>query len=185
MAHERGKYTSRTKARKRAAEVLFEADQKGVVKSPPDLLRLLEERRSMTTAPSPLPAYAVRMVEGVASARPEIDKLLARHTKDTPLDRLPAFDLAVLRGAVWEMLHNRDEVPPIVAIDEAVAVVKPISTEDSPALVNAVLDAIRKEIENSKAPSDTSGTTDQVSDRSVDASTAAEEDLDEDLLNEY
>lgn len=144
MAHDRGKFTSRTKARKRAAEVLFEADQRGAMDSASALLNLLEERKTFTAAPSPLPEYAIRIVEGVAANRQEIDTVLARHTKGSNLDRLPSFDLAVLRVAMWEMIANAEEVPPVVAIDEAVAVVKLISTDESPALVNAVLDAARR-----------------------------------------
>ncbi len=144
MAHDRGKFTSRTKARKRAAEVLFEADQRGAMNSTSSLLNLLEERKTFTAAPSPLPEYAIRIVEGVAANRQQIDTVLANHTKGGNLDRLPSFDLAVLRVAMWEMMSNAEEVPPVVAIDEAVAVVKLISTDESPGLVNAVLDAVRR-----------------------------------------
>lgn len=149
MAHDRGKFTSRTKARKRAAEVLFEADQRGAIKSTSSLLNLLEERKTFTAAPSPLPEYAIRIVEGVAANRQEIDAVLAKHTKGGNLDRLPSFDLAVLRVAIWEMMSNAEEVPPVVAIDEAVAVVKLISTDESPGLVNAVLDAARRSFASS------------------------------------
>lgn len=148
MAHERGKFTSRTKARKRAAEVLFEADQKGIITSPGDLLGLLEERKYTTAAPSPLPPYAIRIIEGVAANQAAIDDLLARHAKGGGLDRIPAVDLAVLRVGVWELIANAEEVPPITAIDEAVAVVSQLSTDTSAAYVNAVLDATRKGLED-------------------------------------
>ncbi len=148
MSHSRGKYTSRTKARKRAADVLFEADQKGLTGNSAALRSLLEQRQQVTSAPSPLPEYSVRIVEGVANDLPGIDRILDRHAKGAGLDRLPAVDVAVMRVAVWEMLNNAEEVPPITAIDEAVAVVKDLSTNDSPAYVNAVLDAVRKDLEN-------------------------------------
>lgn len=148
MAHQRGKYTARTKARKRAADILFEADQKGIIRNPAAVRDLLEERQSVTAAPSPLPEYAGRVVEGVAGDLPAIDRALERHAKGAGLDRLPAVDLAVMRVAVWEMLNNQDEVPAVTAIDEAVSVVKDLSTDDSPAYVNAVLDSVRKEVEN-------------------------------------
>lgn len=146
MAHSRGKYTSRTKARKRAADVLFEADQKGLTRNPTALRELLKERQSVTSAPSPLPEYSARIVEGVANDLPGVDRLLEKHAKGTGLDRLPAVDVAVMRVAVWEMLSNAEEVPPITAIDEAVAIVKDLSTDESPAYVNAVLDAVRKDL---------------------------------------
>lgn len=148
MAHQRGKYTSRTKARKRAADILFEADQKGLTRNPAALRELLAERQALTSAPSPLPEYSIRIVEGLSNDLPGVDRLLERHAKGAGLDRLPAVDVAVMRVAVWEMLHNAEEVPPITAIDEAVAVVKDLSTDDSPAYVNAVLDAVRKALDN-------------------------------------
>lgn len=147
MAREKGTFTSRTKARRRAAEVLFEAHQRGAIASSADLLALLEQRKAFTAAPSPLPAYAIEIVEGVAAARPEVDELLSKHAKGAGLDRIPAVDLAVLRVGAWELLANREQVPAVTAIDEAVAVVKQMSTEDSPAYVNAVLDAARKDLE--------------------------------------
>lgn len=146
MAHERGRFTSRTKARKRAAEVLFEADQRGIISSQVDLLDLLEERKMINSAPSPLPAYSVAIVEGVAGDLDRIDRLIRNHAKGGDIDRIPAVDLAVMRVAVWEMTSNSDQVPAISAIDEAVSVVKQISTDTSPAYVNAVLDAIRKDV---------------------------------------
>ncbi|WRS29697.1 transcription antitermination factor NusB [Actinomycetaceae bacterium MB13-C1-2] len=148
MAHQRGKYTSRTKARKRAADILFEADQKGLTRNPAALRGLLSERQALTSAPSPLPEYSVRIIEGISDDLPGVDRLLDRHAKGAGLDRLPAVDVAVMRVAVWEMLHNAEEVPPITAIDEAVAIVKDLSTDDSPAYVNAVLDAVRKSLDN-------------------------------------
>lgn len=192
MAHDRGKFTSRTRARKRAAEVLFEADQRDAMKSAAALLALLEERKTYTTSSSPLPEYAIRMVEGVAANREEIDQILRRHTKGAGIDRLPAFDLAVLRAAVWEMLANSEEVPPVVAIDEAIAVVKLMSTDDSPAFVNAVLDAARKAgvgsaMPESRSPENVQINQDSEAPDSSSVETAREEDdLDEDeLLGEY
>lgn len=147
MAEKHGGYTSRTKARKRAADVLFEAAQKGLIQNPSAVRDLLADRQAVTAAPSPLPEYAIQIVEGVAGDLPAIDRALERHAKGSGLDRLPAVDVAVMRVAVWEMLGNQDQVPPITAIDEAVTIVKDLSTGDSPAYVNGVLDAVRKDIE--------------------------------------
>lgn len=139
-------FTSRTKARKRAADVVFEADQRGMGRNPDVLRDLLAQRRELTAALTPLPEYSVRLVEGVADNLRRIDDLVSAHARVAGLDRMAAVDLAVLRVATWEMLANTDEVPPLVAIDEAVAIVKSISTDASPAFVNAVLDAIRKDL---------------------------------------
>lgn len=100
----------------------------------------------MTAAQTPLPEYSATLVAGVAKALPRIDALLEARTKNREFSRLPSVDLAVMRIAVWEMLENSAEVPQITAIDEAVAIVKRISTADSPSYVNAVLDNVRKDI---------------------------------------
>ncbi len=151
MARKRGTFTSRTKARKRAADILFEADQKRILDSAPDLLALLEQRREVTAAPSTLAPYSAEIVEGVAGSLPEVDALLQKHAQGAGFSRTPAVDRAVMRVAVWEMLRNQDEVPPIAAIDEAVAIVRQVSTDDSPSYVNAVLDAVRKDIDATRA----------------------------------
>lgn len=148
MAHRYGKFTSRTRARKRAADILFEADQKGLIGDRRALLALLEERQLVTAAASPLPEYSARLVTGVAEDYAQVRRLLEARAEGAGLDRIPAVDLAVMTVAVWELLRNQEEVPPVAAIDEAVAIVKELSTDDSPAYVNAVLDAIRKDLES-------------------------------------
>ena len=195
MAHRYGKFTSRTKARKRAADILFEADQKGIVSNRSALLELLEERKGITSASSPLPEYAVTLVTGVADEYNQIDHLLEGRARGAGLDRLPAVDLAVLRVATWELLRNGEEVPPVSAIDEAVTIVKQLSTDDSPAYVNAVLDAIRKDLDNPWARGTKSvveGATEPtepavdvtVQEVASDSAAPFDEDLDE-LLGEY
>ncbi len=186
MAHKYGSFTSRTKARKRAADVLFEADQKKLLGNERQILRLLEDRKSVTAAPSPLPEYSAVLVTGVAADFHQIDALLKKYARGAGLDRVPAVDVAVMRVAVWELLRNQDEVPPITAIDEAVAIVKDFSTDESPSYVNAVLDAVRKDIEESVRLGDTEvpnvGTEQATADIELDE--RVQEELDE-LLGEY
>ena len=87
----------------------------------------------------------------MADSLRRIDDLIEAHARVPGLDRVAAVDLAVMRVAVWEMLANSDDVSPIVAIDEAISIVRSISTDASPRFVNAVLDAIRKDIASSWA----------------------------------
>ena len=145
------RFTSRTKARKRAADVVFEADQRGMGRDPEVLRDLLRERRVITAAHTPLPEYSIQIIAGVADSLRRIDDLIEAHARVPGLDRVAAVDLAVMRVAVWEMLANSDDVSPIVAIDEAISIVRSISTDASPRFVNAVLDAIRKDIASSWA----------------------------------
>ena len=140
------RFTSRTKARKRAADVVFEADQRGMGRDPEALRDLLRERRVITAAQTPLPEYSIQIIAGVADSLRRIDDLIEAHARVPGLDRVAAVDLAVMRVAVWEMLANSDDVSPIVAIDEAISIVRSISTDASPRFVNAVLDAIRKDL---------------------------------------
>ena len=133
--------TARTKARRRAVDVLFEADQRGRYR-PLELSDLLQERLAVTAAQTALPQYSADIVDGVAANLAEIDEVLATHLQGWTLERLPAVDRAILRMAVWELLYN-DEIDDAVAISEAVTRAATLSTDDSPAFVNGLLDALR------------------------------------------
>jgi N utilization substance protein B len=122
---------ARTKARKRAVDVLYEADQRGN-----DPMVTLKER--LAQSDPPVPEYAVTLVEGVVSRRTRIDELLETYAQDWTLDRFPAVDLAVLRVGVFELLWC-DDVPDAVAVSEAVELAASLSTDDSPAFVNGLL----------------------------------------------
>ncbi|MDO5034096.1 MAG: transcription antitermination factor NusB [Actinomycetaceae bacterium] len=135
--------TSRTRARKRAVDTIFEADQRGEL-SPDGIRELLAARKQVTAAQTPLPEYAIEIVEGIAERIYQIDDLLVLHTTTRDFDRLPSADRAILRVGAWEIVWNND-VPPVTAIDEAVTIAKEISTDDSPGVVNGILDAVRKD----------------------------------------
>jgi N utilization substance protein B len=124
---------ARSKARKRALDVLFEADQRGQ-----DPMEVLAARVAEPGTEAALPQYAVELVEGVVARRAEIDELLSTYARGWALDRMPAVDRAALRLGVWELLWN-DDVPDAVAVDEAVELVRALSTDDSPAFVNGLL----------------------------------------------
>jgi transcription antitermination protein NusB len=125
---------ARTKARKRAVDVLYEADLRGA-----DPVELLRER--IADVSPPVPEHAVRLVEGVAANSARIDELIDTHARGWSIDRLPDVDRAILRMAVFELLWA-DDVPDAVVIDEAVELARALSTDDSPAYVNGVLGAI-------------------------------------------
>ena len=122
---------ARTKARKRAVDVLYEADQRRT-----DPLVTLKER--LAQSDPPVPEYAVTLVEGVVARRARIDELLETYAQDWTLDRFPAVDLAVLRVGVYELLWC-DDVPDAVAVSEAVELAASLSTDDSPGFVNGLL----------------------------------------------
>ena len=123
--------SARSKARKRALDILFEADQRGI-----DPLKLLADR--VVDPAAVVPEYAVSVVEGVIEHRERIDELLSTYAQGWTLARMPAVDRSVLRLGAWELLFN-DEVPDAVAIDEAVELARSLSTDESPGFVNGLL----------------------------------------------
>jgi N utilization substance protein B len=125
---------ARSKARKRAVDVLYAADLRGRDRRE----QLAEE---LATGQPPVNEYTVRLIEGVAGHAPDIDRLIDEHATGWSLERLPDVDRAILRMAVFELLWA-DDVPDPVVIDEAVELAKALSTDDSPAFVNGVLGAI-------------------------------------------
>src|SRR3712207_5801300 len=125
---------ARSKARKRAVDVLYAADLRGRDRRE----QLAEE---MAAGGPPVGEHTVRLVEGVAEHGRRIDELIDRHASGWTLERLPDVDRAILRMAVFELLWVED-VPDAVVIDEAVELAKALSTDDSPSFVNGVLGAI-------------------------------------------
>lgn len=125
---------ARSKARKRALDVLFEADQRRA-----EPIATLEQW--VTRADPPVPLYAQTLVVGVAENIARIDELLSACAEGWSIDRMPSVDRAVLRLAVYELLW-RDDIPTAVAIDEAVELAKSLSTDDSPTFVNGVLSQV-------------------------------------------
>ena len=122
---------ARSKARKRALDVLFEAELRDV-----PVLGLLNERAAESEPP--VPAYTRELVEGVQAHRARIDELLADHSRGWALERMPAVDRNILRIGAYELLWQ-DQVPDAVAINEAVQLARDLSTEGSPAFVNGLL----------------------------------------------
>jgi transcription antitermination protein NusB len=122
---------ARSKARKRALDLLFEAEVRGL-----PVLDLLAERTA--AADPPVSDYAAGLVRGVHEHAAQIDELLAAYSKDWALERMPAVDRNVLRIGAYELLW-RDDVPDGVAISEAVALAGDLSTDESPGFVNGLL----------------------------------------------
>jgi transcription antitermination protein NusB len=128
---------ARRKARKRALDVLYEADLRDL--PPSRVLRTYLDRIAQ-----PRPAhldYTIMLVEGVAKELDRIDELLASYAEGWTLDRMPVVDRNLARIAVYEML-SVPEIDDPVAITEAVELAKQMSTDDSPRFLNGVLGRI-------------------------------------------
>lgn len=134
--------SARTKARKRALDILYGADVRGV----PAADLLVEEGRRAADEPQRESSwrYARDIVQGVIDHGDEIDAAILAHAHGWTLQRMPHIDRAIVRIGAWEILHN-DEVPEGVAISEAVESATVLSTDDSAGFVNGVLAAIARD----------------------------------------
>ncbi len=126
--------SARSKARKRALDVLFAADLRGE-----SALEALDA--AIADGDGPTNDYTETLIRGVVAERTRIDELLAEHAQGWTLERMPGVDRNVLRLGVYELLYVED-VPDAVAVSEAVALVQDLSTDDSPSFVNGVLGAV-------------------------------------------
>jgi N utilization substance protein B len=138
--------SARSKSRKRALDVLFESEVRGL-----PLGGTLDER--VLAAEPPVNDYTVRLIRGVAEHGERIDELISTYAQGWSLERMPAVDRNVLRIGVLEVLWV-DDVPDAVAVSEALALVGDLSTDESPAFVNGVLGAIVRDRETLTAPQD-------------------------------
>lgn len=126
--------STQTKARKRALDILFEAELREV-----DPLVTLAERAA--DAEPPVRDYTRELVRGVTAERHAIDaRIAAALADDWSLKRLPRVDRNVMRLAVFEIDHTA--VPDAVAVSEAIGLVSQLSTDDSPSFVNGVLGTV-------------------------------------------
>jgi N utilization substance protein B len=155
----------RREARERAVQFLFQQE----MNPPEDLERSLEEfwaaQRAHAHAeknagatwgqqqevPPPtaedaaMQLFAEPLIRGVLEHREKLDAEIQKHAKNWSLQRMAAVDRNVLRLAIYEMLF-REDIPPIVSINEAVDIAKKFSTHDSGKFVNGILDQVRKEL---------------------------------------
>ncbi|MEW1888401.1 transcription antitermination factor NusB [Streptomyces sp. NPDC048567] len=127
---------ARNTARKRAFQILFEADQRdeSVLTVLADWVR---HSRSDTRQP-PVTEYTMELVEGYAQYADRIDDLIVTYAVDWELDRMPVADRNILRLGAYELIWV-DGTPDAVVIDEAVQIAKEFSTDDSPSFVNGLL----------------------------------------------
>ena len=123
--------SARSKARKRALDVLFASDLRGE-----SALEALDA--AIAEGDGPTNDYTETLVRGVVAEQERIDALLAEHAQGWSLERMPAVDRNVLRIGVFEVLYV-DDVPDAVAVTEAINLVRDLSTDESPSFVNGVL----------------------------------------------
>jgi N utilization substance protein B len=126
----------RRDARRLAAGILHQADVAGR-----DAIEVLEERRDLGER---VPGFTEELVRGVVEKRDELDRLIAEHSENWSIARMPVVDRTLLRISCFELLYRAD-VPPSAVISQAVEAAKELSTEDSSRFVNGVLGKIASE----------------------------------------
>ena len=120
---------SRRQARERALSLLYSADLRGR-----RLQDLLGEARMAEEPPEP---FTVELVTGVDRTRAQLDALITSYARDWTIERMPIVDRNILRLGMFELHHT--DVPPAVAINEAVELAKSLSTDDSGRYINGIL----------------------------------------------
>jgi N utilization substance protein B len=128
---------ARTKARKRALDLLYAAELRG-----DDPIATLDG--AIEEGVGPTNDYTAEIVRGVVAEQARIDEQLSTYSRGWTLARMPAIDRNVLRIGAWEILYV-DDVPDVVAVSEAMSLVEELSTDESPAFVNGVLDTLMRQ----------------------------------------
>lgn len=132
--------TARTKARRRAIEILFEADQRGMLSA--EELRSFAQLRAVSSANhTEAPAYTREILNGVCDHMDDVDETIQTYAQGWTLGRMPAVDRAIARVATWEIVYN-DEVDAPVAVDEAMTLSRMLSTDESPRYLGGLLGRI-------------------------------------------
>ncbi|MCZ2402725.1 transcription antitermination factor NusB [Paenarthrobacter sp. Z7-10] len=128
--------SARSKARRRALDILFESEQRAV-----SAAGAIQQRRESTD--QIINSYTVDIVEGVCELQETIDEFLQTYSQGWTLDRMPSVDRIILRIGSWELLYN-DDVPDGVAVSEAVELAKTLSTDESPQFINGLLGRLQQ-----------------------------------------
>ena len=127
----------RRQSRELALKVLYQMEHGGG-----DAEAALQLFTDNFKSPERLRAYAEHLVKGISQHKPEIDALLESASRRWKISRMPRVDRNILRVATFEMLFSQGQVPPKVAINEAVELAKRYGGEESPGFINGVLDSL-------------------------------------------
>jgi N utilization substance protein B len=131
---------SRRKSRELALQILFELES-----NQGDVKKIIDQFWKNFDYPEELREFSERLVEGVTRHREAIDRLIRKYAKNWSLNRIDRVDRNILRAAIFELTHCSD-IPPKVAINEAIELSKKYSTEKSPPFINGILDKVAQEI---------------------------------------
>lgn len=167
------RHTARYRARRRAADILYEAENRDV-----DPVAIVEDRialaREDRNAVAPVAEYTQVIVKGVAEELDAIDDTISRFlAEDWELHRIPAVDRAILRLSVWELLFNPD-IPTATAVVEGVEIASQYSNDQAAPYIHAVLDDVAqsRSAENPMSAEHQGSDADTTDEESVDSKNA-------------
>ncbi|KAA8745006.1 transcription antitermination factor NusB [Corynebacterium tuscaniense] len=168
------RHGARYRARRRAVDILFEAETRDV-----DPVAIVEDRIALAEDPAnavaPVAEYTREIISGAAESLDEIDEAIARFlSEDWELNRLPAVDRAILRVAAWEILYNPDVAPSIV-ISNAMEMSVEYAGDTASPYIHAVLDDIIQ-AHSAEAPDIITGETGLIGFTEEDAEAASTEE---------
>ncbi|WP_314173392.1 transcription antitermination factor NusB [Streptomyces winkii] len=127
---------ARNKARKRAFQIIFEADQRG--STPTAVMQDWIRHAGTDERQPPVSEYTKQLIEGYSQNAERIDELISTYSVGWTLDRMPVVDRCILRLAAYELIWSED-VPEAVVIDEALDIAREFSTDESPPFINGLL----------------------------------------------
>lgn len=130
--------SARSKARKQALDILYEADIRSS-----DALAILSSRDIEEEGPDarPIREFTRELISGVTGNKRKIDELIATYAQGWDMDRLAAVDRNILRLGIYEIIWS-DELADGIAIDEAITLAKDLSTDDSASFIHGLLGKI-------------------------------------------
>lgn len=132
--------SKRREGREAAVQYLYQVDTHRDVETD-----MLADFWALREASAKVRKFAEELIEGVNAHRPELDERIMRYAQNFTLERLNVVDRNILRLAIYEMFYNL-EVPPVVAINEAIEVAKKFGGPDSGKFVNGLLDKVKSEV---------------------------------------
>jgi N utilization substance protein B len=130
---------SRSRCRELALQLLYQAEYLGHRQG--EVIRFYRHFRKRDQ----VPAYLVKLVEGVVAHQEELDALIRQHSEHWRLERMASVDRNLLRLALYELLHQ-PAIPAKVVINEAVELAKQYGSEESGSFINGILDRIRQHV---------------------------------------
>ncbi|MCH6159173.1 transcription antitermination factor NusB [Streptomyces marispadix] len=131
---------ARNKARKRAFQIIFEADQRD--STPTAVMRDWIRHAGTDERQPPVSEYTMQLIEGYSENAERIDELISTYSVGWTLDRMPVVDRCILRLAAYELIWS-EEVPEAVVIDEALDIAREFSTDESPPFINGLLGRLK------------------------------------------